>query len=177
MGALSAVHAYLADCSDAGSRCGLNLCQLLLFYHFNIYRSRVFSLSLGLIFAGFAIGPTLGGLLIRYTHHTLSVFYAAAMMHALYAFVVWFFIPESLTPEQMKESVAKRRERLQSENGVRVGMLKRMFGFLSPLSIFIPQKIRDYPLKRGRDWDLTLLVVAYGFTATIMVSPRLNTET
>jgi hypothetical protein len=77
----------------------------------------------------------------------------------------------------MKEAVAKRKERLQSGNGIRVGMLKRMFGFLSPLSIFIPQRIRDNPLKRGRDWDLTLLVVAYGFTVTIMVSLRLNSKT
>lgn len=55
-----------------------------------------------------------------------------------------------------------------------VGMLmriKRMFVFLSPLSVFMPELNKNTnPLKVFRkDWNLTLLAVAYGFTVSIMV--------
>jgi len=145
------------------------------------HRSRIFSLSLGLVFAGTAIGPTLGGLIIRYTHQILSVFYVATVTHLICAIVVWFVIPESLTQTQMHRSDVKYGKELRDtardrEMNPAVGLLvriKRLFAFLSPLAVVMPKIVanRTSPLKKTtRDWSLTLIAAAYGFTIFIMVS-------
>jgi hypothetical protein len=57
-----------------------------------------------------------------------------------------------------------------------VGLLvriKRLFAFLSPLAVVMPKIVanRTSPLKKTtRDWSLTLIAAAYGFTIFIMVS-------
>ena len=48
-----------------------------------------------------------------------------------------------------------------------------LFGFLAPLGVFAPVKIRqDVPSRGGgrRDWDLTLVGIAYGSALTVGVS-------
>ncbi len=136
------------------------------------------SLSLGLMFTGVALGPALGSLLIRATHQTLSVFYAATAAHLIYASVVWFIVPESLTKHQMHEFQAKHtenetifRDRDRSTNSLAteaIIQLRNLFRFLRPLAIFFPTMVET---KRGprRDWSLALVAAAYGFTISIMV--------
>ncbi|RDB23050.1 putative membrane protein C14C4.07 [Hypsizygus marmoreus] len=163
--AIAAMHAYLADTTTEGTR------------------SRTFSLSLGLLFTGMAIGPTFGGLLIRATGKTLSVFYAAGLAHLIYALMVWFIIPESLLRQQMNQSQVKYDDELHDmardrEVNPAVGFLvrvKRLFAFLSPLTVFLPEikerRPGDNPLKRKkRDWNLTLVAAGYGMAVTVMGS-------
>jgi MFS family permease len=149
-------------------------------------RSRLFSLSLGLLFTGIAIGPTFGSLLIRFTGKTLSVFFAATTVHIVYTFFLWFILPESLSKKQMENTKSKyavglletANEREQSPAVGLLGKLRRTFAFLSPLTIFMPEEQKDIlnPLKKLKmDWNLTLMALGYAFTYSLLVCCQKST--
>lgn len=176
---VAAMHAYFADCTPPGTR------------------SRVFSLGTGLLFVGMGIGPTLGSILVHETRNLLSVFYAALAVHVLYAFWLWFVVPESLAPAAMRRNRERQRKReemqglddtlisghrnnaegalMKGVNKISAGV-RRTFAFLSPLSIFIPAQVHKSHGHDGkssiwnRDWSLTLVVVGYGVSALIQGS-------
>ncbi|KDR73681.1 hypothetical protein GALMADRAFT_251462 [Galerina marginata CBS 339.88] len=160
---IAALHGYLADTTTESDR------------------SRIFSLSLGLLFTGMALGPTLGALLIRFTGQTISVFYVAASLHVVYTILVWTTIPESLDKKKMDQAKAKYAVDLletanEREVNPAVGLLvrlRRLFAFLSPLTIFMPEeeKHTGNPLKKPKkDYNLTLMALGYGFTISLMGS-------
>ncbi|KAI9057904.1 MFS general substrate transporter [Trametes sanguinea] len=154
------VHAYMSDCSPPSQR------------------SRVFSRYLGLLFTGMAIGPTLGGISIRLSGTFISVFFIAAGLHFIYALLIWFVIPESLSPAEMRAARARHATeeetyRATHAHGGAMVLLKRMFAFLTPLLLFVPVQIGESgsPAKgKRRDWSLCLVVAAYGFTISLMGS-------
>lgn len=132
---------------------------------------------MGLFAIGFALGPTLGGLIISFSNNILSVFYIAAAAHFFYAVVVWIIVPESLTRKQMLQSAIKHNTELaDQQTNPGVGILvrtKRLFKFLSPLAILFPDVVdaNNNPLKRrARDWNLLIVVLAYAFAVSIMGS-------
>ncbi|KAI0072772.1 MFS general substrate transporter [Panus rudis PR-1116 ss-1] len=154
----AALHAYIADCAEPHTR------------------AHLFSLFVGLLFLGMAFGPTLGGLLVKYTENLLSVFYVGTVIHFVYAFMIAFIIPESLTPERMEESRRKHEEQVASAEG-RKSWLRTIFGFLTPLSVLLmtedegPNGSSDVnPLKRKRDWSLVYLAASYGFSMLLIGS-------
>ncbi|KAJ8079128.1 hypothetical protein PM082_013416 [Marasmius tenuissimus] len=152
--AIAAMHAYMADTSTAATR------------------SRVFSRSLGVMFTGFAFGPTVGGLIIRATHKVISVFYTALFVHLIYACMIWFVVPESLTSNKMRMAAEKYRATLAmvSRRLGWAGRLKKWFSFLAPLAVFVPSRPHTgtTPLKAGkRDWSLTLVAAAYALVLSI----------
>ncbi|KDR68702.1 hypothetical protein GALMADRAFT_256506 [Galerina marginata CBS 339.88] len=158
---LAAINGYLADTTTESDR------------------SRIFSLSLGLLFTGVAIGPSLGALLIGFTGQPISVFYVAASLHVAYTILVWTTIPESLTKKKMDLAKAKYAADLletanERELNPAVGLLvriRRLFAFLSPLAIFMPEEERPTgnPLKKPKkDYNLTLMALGYGFTISLM---------
>ena len=145
------------------------------------FRSRILSLSLGLISTGLALGPTIGGLLIRFTGQTLSVFYLAGCLHFMYSLMVWFIFPESLTKGQMELAKARYANSLPANSGsglyTRIARIaRRLFSFMMPLAILGPteKKSRKTIKGRGKDWNLTLLAVAYGLTIAMIVSILIN---
>ncbi|KAJ2929964.1 hypothetical protein H1R20_g7121, partial [Candolleomyces eurysporus] len=162
--AVAAQHAYIAETSTDATR------------------ARFLSLNLGLLFTGMTFGPVLGSLLIRNTGKTISVFYLTAIVHSIYAVLIFFGLPEPLSKRRMKASQLKYEgelragaEEIQSTSGgaAVVARAKRLFKFLSPLSVFMPELVDKgrNPLKRKeRDWNLSLIAVAYGFTISIMAS-------
>jgi MFS family permease len=132
------IHAYIADCTDSERR------------------SRVFSIYLGLVYIGMAIGPAFGGLLIRQSGDLLTVFYYALLGHLLFACMVWFVVPESIAPTQLSRAKAAHDEsKLQAKGG----LLAHLTSFFAPLKLFAPVMVAtgDNPLKRRKDWNLTLL--------------------
>ena len=172
---VAASHAYTADCTHPAAR------------------ARVFSLSLGLLFIGMALGPTLGSLLIAGTGSAVSVFYAATACHICYSCLIWFVLPESLTRSAMMKSRRRHAIRLEEEEqkrkerearggatgSPRLGksvirasrrILKRAFAFMSPLSVFAP--VRDEASeKTGKsDWSLTSIAAGFGFYTLVVVS-------
>ncbi|EJD02383.1 MFS general substrate transporter [Fomitiporia mediterranea MF3/22] len=170
---VAALHAYLADCTSPGNR------------------THIFSLGAGLLFVGMAFGPTIGSILIHVTHTPLSVFYLSTAVHALFAMYTWVIVPESL-PERAQRVNRMRVERRRFEErqaeeiedqeqcGGRVKWIrlmrrmKRVFKFLSPLSVFAPEKVPSTPGaflgKRRRDWSLTFIALGFGCSALVMAS-------
>ena len=148
------IHAYIADCTDPARR------------------SRVFSIYMGLVFFGMAVGPAFGGLLVRQTGNLLSVFYYAFSNHLLFACMVWFVVPESLAPTQLSRAkAAYYKSKAEAGGGIR-GLLVDLVPFLSSLKLFIPVTVASgyNPLKRSEDWSLTLLAAAHGIVVMLMVS-------
>jgi len=149
-------------------------------------RSRLFSLSSGLLFTGIAIGPMFGSLLIHLTGKTLSVFFAATTIHIVYMFFVWFILPESLSKKQMENTKSKyaadmletANEREQNPAISLLVKLRRTVAFLSPLTIFMPEEQKDSsnPLKKlGMDWNLTVMALGYAFTYSLVVCCQKST--
>ncbi|KAF9265618.1 MFS general substrate transporter [Marasmius fiardii PR-910] len=151
---VATIHAYMADTSTAASR------------------SRVFSRSTGLMFTGFAFGPTLGGLLIRFSHEVISVFYAAAIAHTFYACMIWFVVPESLTLKKRRVAANKYNQQAVSvitSSGV-MPYIRKWFSFLSPLNVFAPSYTHvgsSRSKSPKRDWSLTLVAICYGLVVSI----------
>jgi hypothetical protein len=126
-----------------------------------------------MFFIGIPFGPILGSLLVHFTGRPLSVFYAAGLLHFLYACMVWFIIPESLSLRQMK---LLRYKYMEMVGGGRMsGIARRLTALLSPLRLLIPEVTSQVqggsgPWKRkGRDWNLTLVAGAYGCTIMLIV--------
>ncbi|KAJ7033101.1 major facilitator superfamily domain-containing protein [Mycena alexandri] len=125
-------------------------------------RSRTFSVVLGLLVAGSSIGLKLGDFVLRKTSSLLSLFYLAAALRIIHAYLVWFILPESLTPEQMhRTSVAHQEIHPSTTDEPRLWLwFKRFFFFLKPLSMLFPKKVSAEYFPVRRDWSLTILVAA-----------------
>ncbi|KAG9036214.1 hypothetical protein FRB95_009577 [Tulasnella sp. JGI-2019a] len=148
----AAAHAYIADCVEPQAR------------------SRVFSLYLGALFIGIALGPSFGSLLIQQTGDILTPFYVAVTIHILTSPFYLFVLPESLSVEA-RATLTRKQHEVQEEHTEAVRQAKAsglwhtrqrflaLFGFLSPLAIFLPKKVEG---SNRRDWNLTLVIVAYG---------------
>ena len=151
------------------------LCCMLISLFSN--RSRFFSLFLGLLFSGMALGPTLGGLLIRYTGNLLVPFYFATSMHLFYAFFLWVIVPESLSRDKMDDARKSHalkldRQRITDLSRPIVAKFKFLFSSLSPLKLFLSPPLRKggNPSRPKRDWNLLFIALSYGGTMTLMVN-------
>ncbi|GAA5965156.1 hypothetical protein JCM21900_004621 [Sporobolomyces salmonicolor] len=157
--AQATTNAYLSDCTPAGSR------------------ARVFSLLGGLLFAGIAVGPSIGSLLIARSGSVLLPFYVALGLHLVYLGLLMVFLPESLSAER-KETARRRHEaevcaREEAERNAdeeakkrgvgavwrrRAGrVLARPFGFLRPVGLLLPVKKggkeeEDEELRTNLEW-------------------------
>lgn len=148
------IHAYIADCTDPGRR------------------SRVFSIYLGLVYIGMAIGPAFGGLLIRQSGDLLAVFYYAFSNHFAFACMVWFVIPDSLAPAQLaRAKAAYNKGKAHATRGIG-GLFAHLVSFLTPLKLFVPITVAtgDNPLKRRKDWNLTFIAASHGLVVMLVVS-------
>ncbi|KAJ6532748.1 major facilitator superfamily domain-containing protein [Mycena vulgaris] len=128
-------------------------------------RSRVFSVVAGFLLAGIGVGPILGSLIVRVTHNIISVFYMAAAFRIVQTCFIWFLIPESLPAAQMQRALAKHQEiSISTHNRTPSFYVQRLFFFLKPLSVLLPEKISIEHSSRGwrRDWNLPILILAYG---------------
>jgi MFS family permease len=173
--ATAAVHAYISDTVEPAQR----------YVHFTVLpiqfgltqhiRARIFSLNLGILFTGMAVGPTIGAMLVRHTGNPLSVFYFATALHVFYACINWTILPESLSPVQMHAARRKRVEAREHETvnsrevtfARRLG--RRLFSFAAPLAQFLPRRSENLSTlgKATRsDWSLTLLGIAYLLTTS-----------
>ncbi|KAI0748590.1 MFS general substrate transporter [Daedaleopsis nitida] len=151
------IHAYMSDCTPPAGRSG------------------IFSLQLGLMFVGVGIGPTLGGVVIRLTQNFINVFYISAALHTIYAFLVWFVIPESLSRAEMLDARARYKTdvdeyRSAHAHGGLLVFFKRMFAFLTPLGVFLPVDLNGGNPTKGkkRDWSLLFLITSHGFVQSLL---------
>lgn len=125
------------------------------------------------MYTGVAAGPVLGGLLIRSTGNILSVFYFASILHGVYAILVLFILPESLTRARARGARLRRRqeEANQASGGRALDPFKTIARLLRPLIVLLPDKSSANALKQGsKDWNLFLIAIAYGLFTSVMVS-------
>jgi hypothetical protein len=105
---------------------------------------------------------TVGSLIIKYTKTPASPFYVAFGGHILTLGYMLFLVPESLTPAVRAKNIAVQQEQLlmkaTSEAGMRWYNSGRIFAFLSPLALFWPRVLEG---GKGRNWNLTLVCIAY----------------
>ncbi|KZT35058.1 MFS general substrate transporter [Sistotremastrum suecicum HHB10207 ss-3] len=146
----AASHAYMADCTLPHAR------------------ARIFSLSMGLLFTGIGIGPTLGSFLIRATGDLLSVFYLATAAHIGYALFVFFIIPESLS----KKSMLENRKRVSENHDNQFGFFLRVFSFLRPVATILPKRVvvPGTVAQTRLDWNLTFLAAASALVSFLFSS-------
>lgn len=154
--ASAAAHAYLSDCTEPHAR------------------ARAFSLYTGTLFIGIALGPTLGSLLVRVTGDLLTPFYIALVGHILAVLYMWLVIPESLSEEDMARNREKREIILQEQAEAlrqsrrsgswreRLWALRFFLTPFEPVMLFWPRKREVGRPGRGREWNLTLIAIAYG---------------
>ncbi|KII88336.1 hypothetical protein PLICRDRAFT_110410 [Plicaturopsis crispa FD-325 SS-3] len=158
----AAMQAYAADCTEPSAR------------------SRTFSTLLGLLFIGMGAGPTVGALIIRATpdHNPIAALYFATFLHICYATFLWMVLPESLSPARMRAAREARARQDTHAYGLGTGFAHRFMlvlrqgaaDLLGLLSVVVPTKRAGVssPTKiSGRDWSLSLVVIANGVATTI----------
>ncbi|CAE6448464.1 unnamed protein product [Rhizoctonia solani] len=134
-------HAYIADYSSPSAR------------------SRIFSYWTGCIFAGKALGPSLGSLLTFYSNDLLSVFYVSAILHFIYLMFMGFVIPESLSDEARATARELYEADMKHYPRTILGFLWRLKAFVRPLGVFMPGRL-SVVRRRARDWNLVLVGIA-----------------
>ncbi|KAF8583727.1 MFS general substrate transporter [Ramaria rubella] len=138
-----ATHAYISDCTSAGSR------------------AQIFSRFTGVFHVGLALGPEIAALLLRSTHSTTKVFRTSVVCAFINLFLLLFVFPESLDKETREQNIKAAKEAkekaLQAAHGKR-GLWRpvktALKTFVEPLGILGP-KLRERG--RGLDWTLTLV--------------------
>ena len=152
----AATNAYVTDSTDSGSR------------------AKVFSALAALLFAGIAVGPAMGAVLIQWTGMVLFPFYLALFLHCFFLITALLVIPESLSSSRqsaarlrhISDNVAmQERQRLEDEKvedgAMRtrlhcVRTVKRFFFFLAPLALLFPRRrtgeenLEDLPILESR---------------------------
>jgi MFS family permease len=142
---MAATNAYVADCTTPARR----------------------AVSFGYIhsvfFTGIAVGPALGGFLIQRTASVVALFYCALAVHLSFALFILFLVPESVTPEHMREATRKWKLRYSSADG-RTHEIRHwrywanLVNFLQPLEIFWPNGTGRLFKQRRRNLIILALV-------------------
>ncbi|CCX35401.1 Putative uncharacterized protein [Taphrina deformans PYCC 5710] len=130
-------------------------------------------------YGGIAIGPTLGGYLVKRTHDVLTIFYLAMVVHASFAMYTFFILPESLSEKRMelarvKQETAEAEQLTRSTDSVVVGSSRRylrLLNIVEPLTVFFPSDghaIIKRNLKLLMIIDICLLLNMGAFTIIIL---------
>lgn len=140
-------------------------------------RSRLFALMSGILFAGIAIGPVIGGVMTKWTG-TLSIpLCAAIVIHAFIA-VCLLFLPESLHPDSQRMALRRNHE-MQRRHASRGIVYSIWQGLLEPfqnLSFLLPRRLSEEEMpmmENGRldtqphQWDANLLLLSVAYTVEL----------
>ncbi|CAE6432154.1 unnamed protein product [Rhizoctonia solani] len=146
--AVATSNAYISDCVPSTER------------------SRWFSLWTGIIFAGMALGPGFGSLLIKFTGNAMLIFYIATVSDLVYALYVAFILPESMEPESMQ---AAREAKRRSQKSAIANPVKRLalnvLGVLAPFTIFFPRAVQRSGGRKKYEWNASFIGLAYALHA------------
>ncbi|KAJ1309896.1 hypothetical protein OPQ81_006657 [Rhizoctonia solani] len=142
---VAAAHAYVADCSSP------------------LARSRIFSIWAGCLQVGAALGPSLGSLINYYSNDLLSIFYICTLIHVIYAILVAFIVPESLSDEARDKAQELYRVDINHHPQTILRSLRQLTSFARPLGVFIPKQAPTGERGRtSREWNLALVGAAAG---------------
>ena len=157
-----------------------SICRLLTSVNFHTRlthltsRARNFSLLIGIFYAGGTIGPILGGFLNQQTGSVMTAFYAATVIHILYALLAWFAMPESISEAAMIHARNRYADELALVVDADAGLFRRQARVLAksfwdsfPLHVLAPKPTQN---SRRKDWNLTCLAISAGLVNAIMVT-------
>lgn len=147
----TASNAYCADSTPTGSRSG------------------TFSLVGGCLFAGFGLGPTFGGFVIRLSGGNPVAPYIVSLLTYLGCFVGSLVIPEALSKDRRLEARREKISRAEQRRGKSNSIQSKLFGFLKPLRLLMPRRptegsialATESPEPAKRDLTITCVSLAY----------------
>ena len=127
-------------------------------------RNVVFGWYQSALFGGIALGPILGGYIVKLTGEILNVFYIALGLHTVFVLFLFLVVPESLSKERQLAARQKKKDvidsvgtPLQDELSYFVALIRRFIkgsNLLEPLSILWPTDEGTNPAVR---WNLALI--------------------
>ncbi|UZJ54085.1 hypothetical protein CBS101457_003405 [Exobasidium rhododendri] len=112
-------------------------------------RANIFSFFTGILFFGFAVGPSFGGWLSKYTNSLMVPFYFALASHILYLLFTSFVLPESVSPERQQraeEDYRKQWEDFLEETRSRSTFKSVIYALaipFKPLGLLLPHRRHD----------------------------------
>ncbi|KAL8788140.1 MAG: hypothetical protein Q9195_007447 [Heterodermia aff. obscurata] len=124
--AMALTYAYTSDCTAPSKRA-------VAFGYFH-----------GCLFSGIAIGPLISGFIVKTTGNILVTFYIALACQGLFALVIGFVVPESLSQHRQMQARKLRREKqdaLNSRKGASSGLLSTAIDVLNPANMLAPLTI------------------------------------
>ena len=144
---MAVIQSYAADCTPPARR------------------SVVFGYLHGCMFTGIAVGPILGGLVIKASGNIMTIFYVAFVCHLGFIVFVTSFVPESLS--QDRQIAARQRYRAELAKHPRRAWttITNIANIFKPLSILFPPRDQTSDITRT---NLVLLAavdtVVFGVT-------------
>ncbi|RIA97680.1 major facilitator superfamily domain-containing protein [Glomus cerebriforme] len=147
-------------------------------------RNVIFGWIQGAMFAGFSIGPTIGGWIVKITDNLLSVYYVKLVINIMLFFFFLLILPESLTEEKLLTNL-KRQEELNSTispNSWINSFISLIYSIFGPLALFLPsdnskqQNSNDkVPIVFFTKYSSLLLAITYTLlSASIMAMTNLS---
>lgn len=144
---MAVIQSYAADCSPPARR------------------SVVFGYLHGCMFLGIAVGPILGGLIIKATGNIMTIFYVAFVCHLGFIVFITSFVPESLAWERQIAARERHRTELLKHPRRPWTTVTNLANIFKPLSILFPPRDQTSDITRT---NLVLLAavdtVVFGVT-------------
>jgi MFS family permease len=144
---MAVIQSYAADCSPPARR------------------SVVFGYLHGCMFLGIAVGPLLGGLIIKATGNIMTIFYVAFVCHLGFIVFITSFVPESLAWERQIAARERHRAELLKHPRRPWTTVTNLANIFKPLSILSPPRDQTSDITRT---NLVLLAavdtVVFGVT-------------
>ena len=123
-------------------------------------RNVVFGWYQSVLFGGIALGPILGGYVVKLTGKILNVFYIALGLHTIFFLFLLLVVPESLSKERQLAARQKKKDVIGASEAMTQNKSSYLMKFiqsanlLEPLSILWPTGEGTNPAVR---WNLVLI--------------------
>jgi MFS family permease len=119
---MAVIQSYAADCTPPARR------------------SVVFGYLHGCMFLGIAVGPILGGLIIKATGNIMTIFYVAFVCHLGFIVFITSFVPESLSRQRQIAARERHRAELLKHPRRPWTTITNIANIFKPLSILFPPR-------------------------------------
>lgn len=121
-----------------------------------------------------AFGPSFGSLISSYTQNIMVIFYISVGFDVIYTIFVAFILPESMSPEALRNAVEfRRRSKSNSDSPWWKKFARNLLVLVAPFKMFLPRTVKRSAGRKLRDWNPTFLGVAFALHATNSVSLNL----